>query len=74
MMKRRLKNGQVKYNTLLTPLLPEQVMQLLGREVEQAADAHQVMVAYAELYDLRGGAVETSDQRIETRPQGHEAE
>ncbi len=58
MMKRRLKNGQVKYNTLLTTLEAEQVMQLLDRPSEQTADAHQVIVAYAELYDLRGGAVE----------------
>ena len=74
MMKRQLKNGQVKYNTLLTTLSPEQVMQLLGRPVEQDTDAPKLTVAYAELYDLRGGAIETSDQRIETRSRHHEAE
>ncbi len=58
MMKRQLKNGQVKYNMLLTTLSPEQVMQLLGRPVEPATDAPKVAVAYAELYDLRGGAIE----------------
>ena len=58
MMKRQLKNGQVKYNMLLTTLSPEHVMQLLGRPVEPATDAPKVAVAYAELYDLRGGAIE----------------
>ena len=58
MMKRQLKNGQVKYNMLLTTLSPEHVMQLLGRPVKQATDALKVTVAYAELYDLRGGAIE----------------
>jgi hypothetical protein len=43
---------------LLSTLEPEEVMSLLGRPLEQASDAQQVLTAYVQLYDERGGAIE----------------
>jgi hypothetical protein len=54
----RRRNGQKTHSLLISTLLPEQVMQLLGRAPEAVSDARTVMVAYAELYDERGGGVE----------------
>jgi len=43
---------------LLSTLEPEEVLELLGREKEQATNGQKVLVAYMELYDERGGAIE----------------
>lgn len=58
MIRYRQANGQLKYRMLLTTLEPDQVWQLLGRSPDSASDATAAMIAYAELYDLRGGTVE----------------
>jgi hypothetical protein len=39
-------------------LEPEEVLALLGREKEQATNVQKVLVAYIQLYDERGGAIE----------------
>lgn len=57
-MKWRKKNGQVCHHLLLSTLAPTEVVGLLGLPAELRADAEAVMVAYARLYDERGGAVE----------------
>jgi hypothetical protein len=54
----RKPNGQRYHALLLSTLEPEEVMSLLGRPLEQAGDAQQVLTAYVQLYDERGGAIE----------------
>jgi hypothetical protein len=54
----RKPNGQRYHALLLSTLGPEEVMSLLGRPLEQASDAEQVLRAYVQLYDERGGAIE----------------
>jgi hypothetical protein len=54
----RKANGQRCHAMLLSTLEPEEVLELLGREQEQVNDAQQVLVAYMQLYDERGGAIE----------------
>jgi hypothetical protein len=54
----RKANGQRCYALLLSTLAPEEVLELLGREKEQVLDREKVLVAYMQLYDERGGAIE----------------
>jgi hypothetical protein len=54
----RKANGQRCHAMLLSTLEPEEVLELLGREKEQATDRQKVLVAYMQLYDERGGAIE----------------
>src|SRR5215210_6589363 len=54
----RKANGQRCHAMLLSTLEPAQVMALLGRAGEQTSDAQQVLLAYVQLYDERGGAIE----------------
>jgi hypothetical protein len=54
----RKPNGQRYHALLLSTLEPAQVMALLGRAGEQTSDAQQVLLAYVQLYDERGGAIE----------------
>jgi len=54
----RKKNGQVCHHMLLSTLEPVDVMQFMGQSSELTTDAQAVAVAYARLYDGRGGAVE----------------
>jgi hypothetical protein len=54
----RKPNGQGCHQMLLSTLEPEEVLELLGRPQEQVSDAQQVLAAYVELYDERGGAIE----------------
>jgi hypothetical protein len=57
-MKWRKKNGQICYSILLSTLEPDEVMQLLGEPSQLKHNSQDVLVAYARLYDERGGAVE----------------
>lgn len=57
-MRWRKRNGQKCHALLISTLAPEEVMRLLGRPVEAARDERAVVLAYAELYDRRGGGVE----------------
>jgi hypothetical protein len=43
---------------LISTLEPEEVMELLGQPPEKADDAQEVLLAYTQLYDERGGAIE----------------
>jgi hypothetical protein len=54
----RKQNGQRCHAMLLSTLEPEEVLELLGQEKEQATDREKVLVAYMQLYDERGGAIE----------------
>lgn len=54
----RKPNGQRYHAMLLSTLEPEQVIALLGQAREQVTDEQQVLVAYMQLYDERGGAIE----------------
>lgn len=54
----RKPNGQRYHALLLSTLEPAEVMALLGRPLEQVNDAQQVLVAYMQLYEERGGAIE----------------
>lgn len=54
----RKPNGQRCHQMLLSTLEPAEVMALLGRTLEQTSDEQQVLTAYAQLYDERGGAIE----------------
>ncbi|HKX28142.1 MAG TPA: hypothetical protein VJ302_10640 [Blastocatellia bacterium] len=58
MLRHRQSNGQLKHRTLLTPLEPDQVWAILGRSQSERLDAATILVADAELCDLRGGTVE----------------
>lgn len=57
-MRWRKRNGQRYHAMVISTLEPKDVMRLLGRPPEQADDERAVMLAYARLYDERGGAVE----------------
>ena len=52
------KNGQECFAALLSTLTPRQVFDLLSWPPKLLADSHQVALAYAYLYDKRGGAIE----------------
>ena len=54
----RKRNGQRCHALLLSSLEPAEVLKLLGRPAAAEADGHAVMLAYARLYDERGGGVE----------------
>jgi hypothetical protein len=54
----RKRNGQKCHALLISTLEPQEVMELLGQPLEKAADAQAVLLAYAQLYDERGGAIE----------------
>ena len=55
----RLRNGQSKYALVLSTLAPREVLGLLHQPAGRVRDSRAVAAAYAKLYDLRGGAVET---------------
>jgi hypothetical protein len=52
------KNGQQCFAALLSTLTPRQVFDLLGESPKQLTDRRAVALAYAYLYDKRGGAIE----------------
>ena len=54
----RKPNGQRCHAMLLSTLEPDEVMALLGRPLEQSRDVQQVLAAYVQLYDERGGTIE----------------
>jgi hypothetical protein len=54
----RQRNGQRCHALLISTLEPGDVLKLLGMEPGLVKDAGAVMMAYARLYDERGGAVE----------------
>jgi hypothetical protein len=54
----RKRNGQRCHALLISSLEPGDVLKLLGMEPGLVKDAVTVMLAYARLYDERGGAVE----------------
>ena len=54
----RKRNGQKCHAMLISTLEPEEVMELLGQPLEKADDTQAVLLAYARLYDERGGAIE----------------
>jgi hypothetical protein len=54
----RKRNGQRCHALLISTLEPGDVLKLLGMELGLVKDAWAVMLAYARLYDERGGAVE----------------
>ena len=51
-------NGQECFAALLSTLSPRQVFDLLGWSLKLLGDPHKVALAYAYLYDKRGGAIE----------------
>lgn len=57
-MRWRKRNGQICHHLLLSTLEPAQVMQLMEQPVELLSNPQAVAVAYAQLYDERGGTVE----------------
>ncbi len=57
-MRWRKRNGQICHHLLLSTLAPADVLQLMGQPTELITDTQTVAVAYAQLYDGRGGAVE----------------
>jgi hypothetical protein len=52
------RNKQVAYGMLITTLSPAEVLKLVGESAERIADPQAVILAYAKLYDQRGGTVE----------------
>ena len=52
------RNGQECFAALLSTLTPRQVCDLLGQSPPQFTDRRAVALAYAYLYDKRGGAIE----------------
>ncbi len=54
----RKKNGQECFAALLSTLTPRQVFDLLGESSKKLSDRRAVVLAYAHLYDKRGGAIE----------------
>jgi hypothetical protein len=54
----RTRNGQRCHALLISTVEAEDVLRLVGRPLAQRADPQAVLVAYAELYDQRGGTVE----------------
>ncbi len=57
-MRWRKKNGQTCHHILISTLQPADVLQLLGEPSEMVSDPQAVAIAYAKLYDLRGGTIE----------------
>jgi hypothetical protein len=57
-LRRRKRNGQRCHALLISTLEPGDVLKLLGMTPELVEDAGAVMLAYARLYDERGGGVE----------------
>jgi hypothetical protein len=57
-LKWRKRNGQKCHAMLISTLEPEEVMELLGQPPEKVDDKQAVLLAYARLYDERGGAIE----------------
>lgn len=57
-LKWRKRNGQRCHALLISSLEPREVLRLLGEPLAKEADEQSVMVAYARLYDERGGGVE----------------
>lgn len=58
LMRWRKRNGQTCYSILLSTLKPAEVMQLLGETGKSGHCSKEMLIAYARLYDERGGAVE----------------
>lgn len=54
----RKRNGQECFAALLSTLEPRQVFDLLGEPPKPLTDRRTVALAYAYLYDKRGGAIE----------------
>lgn len=54
----RKRNGQECFAALLSTLTARQVFDLLGESPQQLTDRRAVALAYAYLYDKRGGAIE----------------
>jgi hypothetical protein len=54
----RKRNGQECFAALLSTLTPRQVFDLLGETPQRLTDRRTVALAYAYLYDKRGGAIE----------------
>ena len=54
----RKRNGQRCHALLISSLEPAEVLKLLGESAERVRDEQTVMLAYARLYDGRGGGVE----------------
>jgi hypothetical protein len=54
----RKRNGQECFAALLSTLSPRQVFGLLGESPQQLTDRRAVALAYAYLYDKRGGSIE----------------
>jgi hypothetical protein len=61
-VRRQKRNGQACFSTLLSTLSPRQVFDLLGSKPGLLADPRAVALAYAYLYDKRGGAIEIEIQ------------
>ena len=54
----RKRNGQECFAALLSTLTPRQVFGLLGESPQRLTERRAVALAYAYLYDRRGGAIE----------------
>lgn len=54
----RKRNRQIGHDLLISTLTPAEVMKLLGRPEREAHEPERVALAYAQLYDLRAGAIE----------------
>jgi hypothetical protein len=53
------RNGQTSYGMLISTLAPRDVLRLLGQPASDVRHPEKLCRAYAQLYDKRGGAVET---------------
>jgi Transposase DDE domain group 1 len=56
----RKQNAQWGVGVIVSALTPQDVLELTGQPLEQSADEHAALLAYAHFYDQRGGAVETA--------------
>ena len=54
----RKRNRQVGHDLLISTLAPDEVLRLLGRSPRETYEPELVALAYAQLYDLRAGAIE----------------
>lgn len=54
----RKRNRQTGHDLLISTLTPDEVLCLLGRPAREASEPEAVALAYAQLYDLRAGAIE----------------
>ena len=59
-VRKRKPNGQWGIAVLISTLLPAEVGELTGGQMEQPLNSMQVLLAHVRLYDQRGGGVETS--------------